>query len=292
MKKLFTERQGIIKPRVAETLDDTTRSALLTLIRARIDEEWFGLAFPNKCGDGYAYAGTDLDKLENTIAGYGLLSPRQQIDPDAPPTDSAIFDLVEFSYEHVAEALDPQYHRYMSHSHYTYDQEAGREKFASDVNRIFERNGMGFELLDGEVSRLAPAVINQSLIETLFQTGDAALNTLLETARQKFLNRDIDVRREALEKLWDAWERLKTLEPGKDKKGSTKALLDRVSSEPVFRDRLEQEAIQLTEIGNNFMIRHTETDKVPIVESSQIDYLFHRMFALIRLLLKATGRGG
>lgn len=292
MKKLFTERQGIIKPRVAEKLDDTTRSALLTLVRARMDEEWFGLAFPYKCGDGYAYAGTDLDKLENTIAGYGLLSPRQQIDPDAPPADSAIFDLIEFSYEHVAEALDPQYHRYMSHSHYTYDQESGRQKFASDVNRIFERNGMGFELLDGEVSRLAPAVIDQSLLETLFQTGDATLNTLLETARQKFLNRDIDVRREALEKLWDAWERLKTLEPGKDKKDSTKALLDRVSSEPEFRDRLEQEATQLTAIGNKFMIRHTETDKVQIVESSQIDYLFHRMFALIRLLLKATDRGG
>jgi hypothetical protein len=33
-------------------------------------------------------------------------------------------------------------------------------------------------------------------------------------------------------------------------------------------------------------------NKVPIVESSQIDYLFSRMFALTRLLLKATGRGG
>ena len=40
------------------------------------------------------------------------------------------------------------------------------------------------------------------------------------------------------------------------------------------------------------MIRHAETDKVPIVESAQVDYLFHRMFASIRLILKATGRGG
>ena len=39
------------------------------------------------------------------------------------------------------------------------------------------------------------------------------------------------------------------------------------------------------------MIRHTEVDKVPIVDSHHIDYLFHRMFSIIRLLLKAGGRG-
>jgi len=37
----------------------------------------------------------------------------------------------------------------------------------------------------------------------------------------------LDVRRESLEKLWDAWERLKTVEPGGDKKAQAKALLDK-----------------------------------------------------------------
>lgn len=292
MKKLFTERQGAARPRVTEALDTATRDALLTLVRARVDEEWFGLAFPGKCPDGYAYAGTDLGKLEGTMLGYGLLWPLTPSDPDAPPADGEIFDLIEFAYEHVAEALDPQFHRYWNHSHYSYDRTGGREKFAADVNRIFERNGMAFCLAEGEVIRLAPAVLDESLVQTLFRTGDATLDGLLEAARHKFLNRDLGVRREALEKLWDAWERLKTLEPGKDKRASTKTLLDRVTSEPAFRDRIEQEAVQLTEIGNNFMIRHTETDKVPIVDSTQVDYLFHRMFSLVRLILRATGRTG
>lgn len=226
------------------------------------------------------------------MTGYGLLWPREPVDPDAPPADGAIFDLIEFSYEHVAEALDPQFHSYMSHSHYTYDREGGRQNFALDVNRIFERNGMAFALVDGEVIRLAPAVIDDELGQALFQTGDAALESLLETARHKFLNRSTELRREALEKLWDAWKRMKTLEPGKDKKASAAALLDKVSSEPVFRACLEHEAARLTEIGNTFMIRHTEVDKVPVVESSHIDYLFSQMFALARLLLKAMGRGG
>lgn len=225
--------------------------------------------------------------------GYGLWWPKQEIDPDSPPpADGQIFDVIEFTYESVAEAMDPSFHHYLSHSHYTYDQKTGRDKFARDVNRIFERNGVAFALVEGEVTRLAPAVIDDALAQTIFRTRDADLDAMLEAARQKFLNRAIDVRRESLEKLWDAWERLKTLEPGKDKKARTKALLDRVTTEPTFRDRLEQEAMQLTEIGNKFMIRHTETDKVPIVDSAQVDYFFHRMFAVVRLVLKMTERGG
>jgi hypothetical protein len=40
------------------------------------------------------------------------------------------------------------------------------------------------------------------------------------------------------------------------------------------------------------MIRHTEVGKPGIAESVQVDYLFHRMFAMVRLLLKSSNRGG
>jgi uncharacterized membrane protein len=111
----------------------------------------------------------------------------------------------------------------------------------------------------------------------------------LQTAREKFLNRELSVRREALEKLWDAWERLKSLPDPTDKKRSVKALLDRGSAEQNLRSRIEVEATQLTEIGNNFMIRHTEVTKTPITESIHVDYLFHRLFSFIRMLLQANG---
>lgn len=290
MKKLFTERHGQGRPRVAEVLDDTTRNALLALVAARIDDEWFGMSYPEKCSDGYAFAGTDIGKLREAMKGYGVLWPADA-DRSDPPADGVLFDLLEFSYELVAEAQDPSFHSYMGHTHYSYDQDAGRERFAQDVNRLFERNGMAFELTHGEVIRTAPAVLHEALAATVFKTGDGALDQLLEAARQKFLNHALDVRRESLEKLWDAWERLKTLEPGKDKKASTGALLKKAAAEP-FRARLDQEARELTDIGNSFMIRHMETDKVPIVDSAHVDYLFHRMFSIIRLLLKKSRRGG
>jgi hypothetical protein len=71
-----------------------------------------------------------------------------------------------------------------------------------------------------------------------------------------------------------------------------KAILDKAATEPVLRERLEFEARELNFIGNNLMIRHTEVGKPSIMGSAQIDYLFHRMFAMVRLLLKSSDRGG
>ena len=112
------------------------------------------------------------------------------------------------------------------------------------------------------------------------------LDSMLESARIKFLNPNPQIRRESLEKLWDAWERLKTIEPGADKKDQTKALLDKAATEPVFRDLLEQEAKALNAIGNTFQIRHSETTQTPLQSDSHVDYLFHRLFSLIWMLVK------
>ena len=292
MKRLFTERHGGMKPRVSEELDERCRLGLLGLIEARISEEWFGQAFPFACEDGLGNAGTDSNKLSGKMAAYGVIRPDERRCSGSYPTDGQVFNLIEFSYEYIAEPSAGDSHSYWGHTHYSYNQEVGRTKFEGEVNRLFERNGLAFELKQGQVTRMAPTGLQEALAETVFHTGDKALDDLLEDARHKFLNRDLKVRRESLEKLWDAWERLKTIEPGKDKKVQATALLAKASIEPSFQERLKKEARELTDIGNKFMIRHTETDKVPISESTHIDYLFQRMFAIIRLLLKSSGRGG
>jgi hypothetical protein len=48
----------------------------------------------------------------------------------------------------------------------------------------------------------------------------------------------------------------------------------------------------LTDIGNGFMIRHAEVGKTPIADDEHVDFLFHRLFAMVRLLLKKSNRGG
>jgi hypothetical protein len=225
------------------------------------------------------------------MSACGILWPPDQLRADVRATDGQVFDAVEYSYEHVAEPSDPKYHGYMGHSHWSYNQEKGRAKFQEDVDLLFQRNGLALELKDGEVKRIAPAVLHEALEQAAFNTGDNELDRILETAREKFLHRSLDVRKEGLEKLWDAWESLKTVEPGANKPAQVKAILDKGAAEPVLRERLETEAKELNFIGNNLMIRHTEVGKPPITESAQVDYLFHRMFAMIQLLLKSSGRG-
>ena len=286
---LFTERHGGMKPRTGEVLDAVTATGLMELVSARINEQWFGAAFPFACQDGQGNAGTDTRKLQTMLATYDVIWPDDWRGSSERPQDSQIFDLIEFSYEHIGEPNDYAHHSYWGHSHYTYDQVAGRKKFEAEINRIFDRNGMGFELKQGEVTRVAPTGLAEVLAQSVFKTGDATLDELLEDSRSKFLHRDLKVRKESLEKLWDAWERLKTIAPGKNKAKQAQGLLEEAASEPAFSARLEKEAKELTDIGNSFMIRHAETNKIPIVDSSQVDYLFHRMFSMIRLLLHGNG---
>ena len=54
--------------------------------------------------------------------------------------DGELFNLIEFAYEHVALPSEPSFHSYMGHSHYSYDVEAGRQKF-SEGNLIRAEHG-------------------------------------------------------------------------------------------------------------------------------------------------------
>jgi hypothetical protein len=53
-----------------------------------------------------------------------------------------------------------------------------------------------------------------------------------------------------------------------------------------------REAAELTSSGNSFRIRHSETTQEVLTSLDQVDYLFTRMFAFVRVILKGTGRGG
>jgi hypothetical protein len=290
VRKLFTERVAQPEPRVKETLENAVQIALLQLVEQRIDDCSFGMAFPAQCPDGTANSGVNTERLKAVMEGYRVIWPRDAlVREDLRPSDPQVFDLLEFTYEHVALPIQNSYHSFFQHHHFGYDQGEGRRQFAAEVNRLFERNGIAYQLHDGQVERLVPTVLQEVLLQPTFNTRDQTLDELLQAAREKFLNRDLAVRREALEKLWDAWERLKSLSDPNDKRHSVEMLLDRASAEPNLRGRIDAEARQLTEIGNNFMIRHTEVTKTPITESIHVDYLFHRLFSLIRMLLQANG---
>ena len=207
-----------------------------------------------------------------------------------PPPTLTVLDFLEFCFERVAEPIHTSYHSFFRHHHLAFDREKGQERFRRDVNLILARNGLAYELeSNGQVNRISPPVLRE-MVRTVFSTRDQELDDLLNTAIAKYLSPDIRQRKESLEKLWDAWERLKTLENPTNKNASIEALFNKAVPTEELRDVANADGLSLTNVGNQFMIRHSEVGKVQIERSEDIDYLFHRLFALVLLLLRATGR--
>ncbi|MFA5293154.1 MAG: hypothetical protein WC496_08995 [Phycisphaerae bacterium] len=123
-------------------------------------------------------------------------------------------------------------------------------------------------------------------IELLFdnkaKTKDEELNALIEEAKTRFL--DANDKQIALEKLWDAFERIKTYF-NHDKKNSSQRLIGIISNE-LDKDLFEDEFKKLTLVGNEYRIRHHETDKKNIEKDRNINYLFFRMLSLIWLCIE------
>ncbi len=107
-----------------------------------------------------------------------------------------------------------------------------------------------------------------------------------EQARQKFFYKN--EKQIAVEKLWDAFERIKTY-LSKDKKRGSTELVNTLNDKIISCD-FEKELKILSDIGNNNMIRHTETDKNKINDPNYLDYLFFRMLSLLNLCLKEIDR--
>jgi len=291
MHEYFSDREQGSRARVEEEITDAPWGGIAAEVRSRVQDGSFGSRYPRICLDGEGVAGTDLDAFVQALRGV-----IPQVDwplPASPlPDTPTVLDIVEFCYGAVAEPIRLSYHPYYSHHHLDFDRESGRSTFRAQINNILGRNGLVYDLQEnGSIIRLAPEGLREELMRTVFASGDKELDMILESARHKFLSPELDVRKEALEKLWDAWERLKTLlDP--DKRRGIQQLLNQAADEPNFRELLESEARSLTDVGNNFMIRHSERDKIPLANSEQVDYFFHRMFSLIRLLLRSSGRGG
>lgn len=276
-----------------DAIDERVWKGLRSLIQGGIEDGSFGNRFPQVCHDGEAAIGCDWHAfgqvLQAEVPGIDWPWP----DRELPPTD-VILDVLVFCASAVGKPIKGAYHSHFKHHHLRWDRESGLARFRSDVNRIFARNGVAYELTaDGRARRLLPEPLEKALRSAVFKTGDDETDRLLEAARHRIASPKEDDRRDALEKLWDAFERLKTLEPGSGKRARADTLLDRAAAPGTeFRKMLGVEALALTTIGNTFRIRHSEVYQERLSSPEQVDYLFGRMFAFVRMVLKATGRGG
>jgi hypothetical protein len=267
----------------------TAWQGIVGLIEAYLRTARFAEDFPDRsCVDhGFAEAITGCNERHFYLRLRGdhpdIPVP---LDPNAVPDTIQASEIVEFCHQHVSMPIDPVAHEYFAHRHYLrFRRDLGQEEFCREINSILGRNHLAFELQpNGEVRRLLPPVLREALVSAEFTSEDPELNRLLESARRRFSSPDFVVRYEALQDLWHALERLKTLEPPRDDmRQSSAALIARVSQEPSVQAMLDEEMRRdLNAFGNGFFIRHANAQQVRLQTSEEIDYLFHRSAPLPR----------
>ena len=298
MTDYFSDRQFGSNPRIEEKIDQVAWDGILSLIQIKIDDGSLAFGFPSHCPDGNAIEGTNRRAFSarvraeiHDLAGEDPYS--WEPPPDSLPSTLAILDFIEFIARNIGEPTQVGWHDSFSHHHLKLDREAGLKQFVKDINRIFSRIGLAYELGEsGAIERTVPVPMADLVKRTSFRTGDNDLDGLLDTAIGRFLSPKPEARQDALEKLWNAFERLKTIAAGKDKKARATALIDRAISAdfPVFRSVIETEFKTMTKVGNELRIRHVEVGHEPVGETGEKDDLFMRLYALVWLMLKRTWR--
>jgi len=150
--------------------------------------------------------------------------------------------------------------------------------FENTINAVFKANNIPY-LLNGKIIETSIGIaITEDIVSSINENG---LRALLEEAINYRNKGELDI---ATEKLWDAFERLKTYYPSLSKKDSTKKIILSISeSNDNYFQLLDTEFLALTQIGNSFRIRHHETNKINIQNAFLYEYFFNRCLSLILL---------
>lgn len=300
----YTERHGMRRP-VAKTYDISIEKYALLFHCCEKYYNNLAWKYPAQCPDGQGCCGLDYEQFRLDLRYeiptlYRDDSGRIAIpaihhnvfEGDSQPEydQYALLDLIEFFAENVHDAVIGSFHSYWGHHHLTcQNSRKVCAQFRDEINDIFRKTGLLYELnADLQVERiiennpLTPAI--ESSIATV---GEAGARELLQEAL--LLHRSpypADIRN-AVEKLWDAYERLKTYYTTLNKaKSAEKIVNDMAAGQTPYVILFDTEFRALTKIGNDFRIRHHETDKVEITDVRYYDYFFNRCLSLIALAIQ------
>lgn len=159
--------------------------------------------------------------------------------------------------------------------------------FEAQVNAILKLNDIALKLNNGKIESTFTSQIKNSILVPIQEVG---LKELLQEATRYYDECNYKI---AVEKLWDAFERLKTYySPTLDKKKSlNKIIRDMSSNKEPYKEMFEKEFHELTAIGNSFRIRHHETTKTDIEDNRHYDYFYKRCLSLISVAIQYLDSG-
>ena len=155
-------------------------------------------------------------------------------------------------------------------------------QFENEINAIFKLNNINVELRDGEIHSTSNKVIG---LDDSTNINEAGLEELIRIAEDLYNKGNYSY---AVEKIWDAFERIKTYYyPTLDKKKSVEKIINDISyGNEHIKKMFDIEFKVLTDIGNSYRIRHHEINKIDISKELHYKYFYKKCLALISVLLE------
>ena len=297
-KTYFSERNGIKKDKIfTNTISSRVYLALLDVCKKYFDNLTF--EFPLVCHDNFTdndYQRFDFEafcrrmrlKFPKLFNSLGLFQKTIKTDEISQYT---FLDFIEYVAQNIKDISQvwnhPVYKNYCNieckeTSNVFY-------LFQEEINELFEDAGLLFKLNNKkEIERvLENSPISDDVINHVSEIKEIGLKDLINEAIKKHLSPKIQDNKDAVEKIWDALERLKTYYTDLDKKGSTAKIVNNIANGNETNFILfDTEFKTLTDIGNKYRIRHHETDKMDITDLRHYDYFFNRCLSLIALSIQ------
>jgi len=303
MKELFTERHRLreLKKRT-NYIDDESYAILYDCCEKYKDN--LAWRYPEFCSDfPNLICGLKEDTfrlvLNKAIPGfcYGHPSIEDHIVIEGDLDEWTInpyliLDYVEFIASGIKTMKKKEYHSFMAHYHFSFTNDnTDFESFRTEINDLFELCGLLYNLTE---ERIVERIVDDGfLIEEskslIGSTPELELKKLIEESIKLHKSRNPDDCHLATEKIWDALERLKTIyiDDKTDKKTSANKVISQMAnSDEDYMNLFSTEFVYLTNVGNNYRIRHHEIGKKDIPDDGYYDYFFSRCFSLIMLALK------
>ncbi len=154
-------------------------------------------------------------------------------------------------------------------------------QFRNEINAIFKLNNIDVELRNGEVHSTSNKAIG---LDDSTNINEAGLEELIRTAEDSYNKGEYSY---AVEKIWDAFERIKTYYPTLDKKKSAEKIINDISyGNEHIKKMFDNEFKVLTDTGNSYRIRHHEINKIDISKELHYKYFYKRCLALISVIVE------
>lgn len=297
--KLYTERHGIRAPREKTYAIDRDMYSLLLDCCKKYQKNLTHI-FTLNCHHDFTdndYVAFDEKEFTTRIKIRIPSLFRNEYDRICVPTDDdeydqySLLDYIEFFAQNMQDISErwnsERYRNYQTIDCYSTSNIF--KEFQDEINGIFTDAGLLYELTDKKI--IERVVENSPLtieIENSFAAvAEAGTSELLKDAVALYKTPNPAARQDSVEKIWDAFERLKTYYTTLDKKHSSEKIVnDMAGGNPDFVNLFNDEFKALTDIGNNYRVRHHETDKIDITDVRYYDYLFNRCLSLIALAIK------